>query len=835
MRIVIDLQGYQSDASRSRGVGRYTKEMVKAVLKAPCQNRFEFFIVLNGVFDKNIESIRSEFRELLPPSNIKCWQQHFSDVSGSKGDVSNRKAAEFIREWFISQLKPDVIWSTNLQEGWTDSAVTSVKFFNKSAFYFSTLHDVTPLMFPDQFLNTDIKSWYEEKINAVKSSDVVFTVSEFSKKKIIELLGVSKEKVIVEPNSYNKKVFNSEKSQLSKHLKHLIKSEYILHAGGADAHKNLNKLIAAYSLLKSDIKKKYKIAFVGQQTQDFKEELISYGNTLGVDQESLVFLGYVNDKDLANLYKNASLFAFPSYAEGFGLPVLEAMACNCPVIAANETSIPEVMGSTLGLFDPHNEKDMSIKMSLALTNEEFINSLKDNARKQINHFSWDLSAKIITGEFERLVINRKKHASRNNQLDSNKSYQRLTSLLSNIEDLNMSAASQSIADSFIITRKKKLLYIDISSLVHFDHATGIQRVVRAIVSEFQKNDQILYDVKTVFSYAGHRFFYKVESLDGSYLIPDENDLNAHIIEPIDGDILLFLDLHPANVISKKHELQTYRKRGVRVCSVLYDLIPISLPQYFVSDLCHEFRKMLLVFSELDGIFCISKTVSQEFRKWIDLNRINASNMLKIGWFYLGSDIENSNASTGLPTGHKKMINIMKKNKTFLMVGTVEPRKRHDLVLDAFELLWDSGLDIVLIIVGREGWENKVFIDRLRNHSENGKHLFWLSGISDEYLDLIYFNATCLIAASDDEGFGLPLIEAAKYNMPIIASDINVFKEVAGDCAFYFYDRTGTGLSKSITNWIELYKSNKHPKSNQLTLLSWKESSKQLLDNISSIL
>ena len=129
-----------------------------------------------------------------------------------------------------------------------------------------------------------------------------------------------------------------------------------------------------------------------------------------------------------------------------------------------------------------------------------------------------------------------------------------------------------------------------------------------------------------------------------------------------------------------------------------------------------------------------------------------------------------------------------------MVGTIEPRKGHMQVLDAFDQLWSQGMDINLIIAGAEGWRHlrqdmrrtiPQIVARLRSHRERGRRLFWVNGPSDEYLEKIYATSSCLIAASEGEGFGLPLIEAARHKLPIIARDIPVFREVAGEHALLF--------------------------------------------------
>ena len=162
-----------------------------------------------------------------------------------------------------------------------------------------------------------------------------------------------------------------------------------------------------------------------------------------------------------------------------------------------------------------------------------------------------------------------------------------------------------------------------------------------------------------------------------------------------------------------------------------------------------------------------------------------------------------------------------------MVSTVEPRKGHEQVLDAFEQLWDSGFDANLVIVGKQGWHVEALINRLRTHPEVGGRLLWLEGVSDEFLGQIYSTSTCLIVASKGEGFGLPLIEAAQHGLPIIARDLPVFREVAGDHAYYFNGQQAPELARTISEWKKHYEQGTHPHSESMPWLTWKQSADQL--------
>jgi len=159
------------------------------------------------------------------------------------------------------------------------------------------------------------------------------------------------------------------------------------------------------------------------------------------------------------------------------------------------------------------------------------------------------------------------------------------------------------------------------------------------------------------------------------------------------------------------------------------------------------------------------------------------------------------------------------------------------VLDAFDRLWGEAVDVNLIVVGAEGWRGlprdmrrtiPQITARLQSHHQSGKRLFWLNGPSDEYLEKIYAASSCFIAAAEGEGFGLPLIEAARHGLAIIARDIPVFREVAGEHAFYFAAEN-PDLAQAIKDWLRLYRTGQHPNSGALPITAWAQSAERVMN------
>ncbi|WP_296824737.1 glycosyltransferase family 1 protein, partial [Sulfurovum sp.] len=281
---------------------------------------------------------------------------------------------------------------------------------------------------------------------------------------------------------------------------------------------------------------------------------------------------------------------------------------------------------------------------------------------------------------------------------------------------------------------------------------------------------------------------------------------------------------------KKLLFSQIREKGVKILFVVYDILPILHPQWWPKGggkIHTEWLKTILKVS--DKLLCISQAVINDIQTWVKDERLKVSNTLEYEWFHLGADIDNSKPSNGLPKNAKEVIKSIESHTSFIMVGTLEPRKGHAQTIAAFEELWEQGIGCNLAIVGKQGWLVEELVAKLNNHPELNKRLFWFNGISDEYLEKIYESSTCLIAASEGEGFGLPLIEAAQHKKSIIARDIPVFREVAGEYAYYFDNsKEPEVIALAVKEWLELYKNDKHPKSDGMPWLTWEESTKQLL-------
>ena len=394
---------------------------------------------------------------------------------------------------------------------------------------------------------------------------------------------------------------------------------------------------------------------------------------------------------------------------------------------------------------------------------------------------------------------------------------------------NAETIATHLANNFPLAPRKKQLLVDISELVQRDAKSGIQRVVRALLRELLLNPPDGYAIEPVYATteeAGYRYARKFIS---KFLgIPSDWAADDRV-NAWKGDTFLGLDLQPSVVPFQSEFLLAWYRRGISVRFVVYDLIPVLMPHVFPDVARASHHRWLEVISQFDAAICISKAVADEFLDWLEAYGPVRKAPLLIDWFHLGADVENSVPTKGVPSNSESVFSSISKRTTFVTVGTLEPRKGHAQLLNAFEALWDNGSDVNLIIIGKQGWLVEDLIESIRSHKEIGNRLFWLDSISDEYLEMIYKSSSCLILASEGEGFGLPLIEAAQHNLPIIARDIPVFREVAGEHCYYFSNSINPeSISSAVEEWIRLYSLKKHPLSTTMPWLNWKASSKQLM-------
>lgn len=832
MRIVLDLQGAQTE-SRYRGIGRYCLSLAQGIARN--RGEHELILLLNGQFADTILPIRQQFQDLLPTSAIQVWYAPQPTAACQSGNEWRRAAAGLIREAFIANLDPDIILVGSLFEGHYDDAIVNVGYHSDVAPTAVILYDLIPLINAEQYLdpNPPYKKFYMEQIEHLQRAAGWLGISTSSCEEGQTTIGLPQERLFnistaVDSQFSLQKIEPERRALLME--KFSIQKDFVLYTGGADRRKNLERLIEAYAYLPLAVRAAHQLVLAGKMPEQSIAAFKAHAVRLGVAEHEVVFTGYITDYELMGLYTLCKVFVFPSWHEGFGLPALEAMSCGAPVIGSDKSSIPEVIGNSDALFNPFDVTDMTRRMQRVMEDQAFRQELVRCGLEQARRFSWEKTAVRCLDALKQIASSSESPATLSPEC-------RLTSLRERIIAIDnqaptyddLKACAIAIARNFQ-QRSNKKLFVDISQLVHVDSRSGIQRVVRSILKELLVAPPPGYEINPVYATMDslgyrHANAFLAKNLT-EYVELDSNE--DTIIDYRLGDFFLGLDLQHHVVLRQQDEHFAMRNAGVKVAFVVYDLLPIVMPEVFADFVGDLHQDWLTAIAKNDGLLCISSAVASELHHWLDSHLPDGASRPEVGWFHLGADVESSIPTRGYPEDAGDVLSRLRERPTFLSVGTIEPRKGHDQTLAAFEILWRNGIEANLVLVGKAGWKVDALVDRLRAHPWKGVKLFWLEGISDEYLTDIYSAASCLIFSSKGEGFGLPLIEAAQHGLPIIARDIPVFREVAGENAFYFTGGSGEALAERILTWLELKKTGVPvPDSRKLPWLTWKESAEQV--------
>lgn len=229
-----------------------------------------------------------------------------------------------------------------------------------------------------------------------KCSSKVFAISNFTKKDIMKKFGINPNKihVILEGVGSNFKKINLKSIKKSILINSTIldtKTPFILYSGSIDPRKNTLRLIKAFRSIKSKIP--HNLVLVGScnTNSTYYKNIIKIINK----DNRIKILGYISEDELIKLYNLADVYVYPSLYEGFGLPILEAQSCECPVITSNITSMPEVAGESALLVNPYNTNELKLALLKVVNDNNIKKNLIDKGRLNVNRFSWEKTANKI--------------------------------------------------------------------------------------------------------------------------------------------------------------------------------------------------------------------------------------------------------------------------------------------------------------------------------------------------------------------------------------------------------------------------------------------------------
>lgn len=365
MRIAVDANPMFLTRS---GIGHYTYHLVKQLTRIDHEN--EYFFYNTATRQRRLEDLK-----LSENAHVVCFPRPLSP-------------------WRAKRDRIDVYHGTSYRL-WAHGKRGSVV----------TIHDLALTRFPEFSKKLFGERWSIHKTRrTLMRARRIIAVSQHTARDLKDLYGVSPEKIRVVYNGLGEEFFTKPDPNCiqSARARYGVKAvDYILYVGGSDPRKNLDRLLEAFSIL---VRKMGPITLLvaggmGRRDGEIRQKI----SRLGLEKD-VVLTGHLPAQDLHPLYCGARLFIYPSLYEGFGIPVLEAMACGVPVIASNTSSIPEVAGDAAYLIDPYDMEDMAQAMEKVLEDHDLAASLRAKGQERAKAFSWEKSARQTLEVYQECLI-----------------------------------------------------------------------------------------------------------------------------------------------------------------------------------------------------------------------------------------------------------------------------------------------------------------------------------------------------------------------------------------------------------------------------------------------
>ncbi len=255
----------------------------------------------------------------------------------------------------------------------------------------TAIYDMTYLRYPETMQRKNYRRIRAHIEESIARSDHILTISEFSKREILELLHVPEESVSVVAAAPSLPQQPRPFAEVGENYQ--IQKPYLLYLGNLEPRKNLARLLKAFAYLKTQYHIPHRLVLAGgNRWRNQAYESLLRGLRLG---DAVIETGFVSDPEKRTLYENAALFVFPSLYEGFGMPPLEAMACGCPVACSNAAALPEIVDDAACLFDPLDEKAIAEAVWRVLYEEGYAQSLAERGSRRARMFQWETSAEKL--------------------------------------------------------------------------------------------------------------------------------------------------------------------------------------------------------------------------------------------------------------------------------------------------------------------------------------------------------------------------------------------------------------------------------------------------------
>jgi len=353
-----------------KGLGRYTQKLVTHLEKIDQQN--QYFVFLRKDNWNDYYPTNKNFKKVLADYQWYTWQEQLQMPK-----ILNKYQLDLVHFPHF-----------NVPLGYRRDFVT-------------TVHDLILIQFPTKRATTLGPLLYKFKYfgyrqvikHAVKKAQRVITVSNYTKKQLVDFFKIKPAKISVTYEASS----GVESGQLimpeTDFLRdYNITKPYLLYVGNAYPHKNLEGLLKAFKEIAKQEHQRYQLVLVGKNDY-FYQRLEKEAEALGLlKNDQVVFFGFASEKQLADLYRQAELYIFPSFMEGFGLPPLEAMSYELPVVSSDSSCLPEILGEAAMYFNPRDQQSMIKVVRQVLSNQQIQDDLKAQGLKQVQKYSWEKCA-----------------------------------------------------------------------------------------------------------------------------------------------------------------------------------------------------------------------------------------------------------------------------------------------------------------------------------------------------------------------------------------------------------------------------------------------------------
>lgn len=392
MNIAFDGVALLGRMSKNRGIGNYTLDQIRTILRNDRNNRYFFFNAMEktDIFEQEIQA------GLLQEDDFFCMKNGYFLSSPGMPEVY-----ESLVKKYLETNKIDLFYITSPFDG-------SLPIYKKEWFQntrvVATVYDVIPyVMRKHYFPREEDMKWYMERVDMLRWADRLLAISQSAKDDLVQYLNFEEDRIDViwgaAGEKFKKIEISSEEQQLLLQKFH-IDSPYIMCTGGDDERKNIAGLIEAFGKLPDALKRQHQLVIVCKLQQASVDRYTKLAKQCGI-KDRVVLTNFVTDEELVQFYNLAELVAFPSVYEGFGLPVVEAWACGTPVLTSNNSSLVQIAGDAAILVDPYSVDDIERGLETALTDCD-LHELAQKGQKRVQLFQWDRVAQLTVDSFAKI-------------------------------------------------------------------------------------------------------------------------------------------------------------------------------------------------------------------------------------------------------------------------------------------------------------------------------------------------------------------------------------------------------------------------------------------------